>query len=132
MMSSNRIETKYGALCTDSSGLSLGAKGNIDSSKSGVYSTILRLASQLDGCHSSTNMKPPLVSIESNSSNILIKEYNSHTVVLRIPTTTTTTTSNNNRNDTSTETMSFQQGNTTINEIDNMKHSSSGNAGFME
>lgn len=82
---------KYGALCTDSSGLSLGSKGNIDSSKSGVYATILRLASQLDGCgsiqtSSSSTNKPPFVSIETDISNVVIKEYGSHTVVVRIPT----------------------------------------------
>eukprot|EP00560_Eucampia_antarctica_P002048 CAMPEP_0197835460 /NCGR_PEP_ID=MMETSP1437-20131217/25811_1 /TAXON_ID=49252 ORGANISM="Eucampia antarctica, Strain CCMP1452" /NCGR_SAMPLE_ID=MMETSP1437 /ASSEMBLY_ACC=CAM_ASM_001096 /LENGTH=186 /DNA_ID=CAMNT_0043440913 /DNA_START=36 /DNA_END=596 /DNA_ORIENTATION=- len=85
----------YGALCTDSSGLCLGAKGNIESSKSGVYATILRLASQLDGCsssaaqsnNSSSSNKVPFVSIETDLSNIVIKEYNgAHTVVVRIPT----------------------------------------------
>ena len=71
-----------GVLCNDSSGLCLGSAGSVDASKSGAYTNIARLASQLGG------VDVPLVSIETDKATTLIKEYNGHVVVLRTPATT--------------------------------------------
>ena len=44
------------ALCNDPSGLCLGSKGNIDTSRAGLYTKIMRLASQLDSAALSSNV----------------------------------------------------------------------------
>uniref|UniRef100_A0A6S9CT86 Late endosomal/lysosomal adaptor and MAPK and MTOR activator 5 n=1 Tax=Ditylum brightwellii TaxID=49249 RepID=A0A6S9CT86_9STRA len=73
-----------GALCNDLSGLCLGARGEIETSKSGVYTSIARLASQLDSGREGGDV--PLITIQTNRSALLIKEYYGHAVVLRVPT----------------------------------------------
>eukprot|EP00591_Stephanopyxis_turris_P003837 CAMPEP_0195529748 /NCGR_PEP_ID=MMETSP0794_2-20130614/32387_1 /TAXON_ID=515487 /ORGANISM="Stephanopyxis turris, Strain CCMP 815" /LENGTH=130 /DNA_ID=CAMNT_0040661103 /DNA_START=20 /DNA_END=412 /DNA_ORIENTATION=+ len=74
-----------GALCIDSSGLCLGSKGIIDTSRSGVYNTIAKLASQLNNGSDGGGGEMPLVSIETNMACLLVKEYDGHTVVMRVP-----------------------------------------------
>lgn len=104
------------ALCNDASGLCLGSRGAIDTSRSGLYTKIIRLASQLDpygsddtgAPHTSGNVvggkdvtesrnakntnkndlefPPPFVSIETDLADIFVKEYDGHTIVLRMPT----------------------------------------------
>lgn len=71
-----------GALCNDPTGLCLVSKGKIDSSKSGVYTSIVRLASQLD---SGGEGEVPLISIETDKAALLVKEYDGHTVAIRVP-----------------------------------------------
>lgn len=81
-----------GFICSDPSGLCMGVRGSgIDSSKSGVCTQILRLASQLDNSNDvaatpSTCNDVPIVSIETTSSTILLKERYGHTIALRVPT----------------------------------------------
>uniref|UniRef100_A0A7S2AAI1 Late endosomal/lysosomal adaptor and MAPK and MTOR activator 5 n=1 Tax=Trieres chinensis TaxID=1514140 RepID=A0A7S2AAI1_TRICV len=70
-----------GVLCNDPSGLCLGSRGSVDVSKSGAYTSIVRLASQLCG------VDAPLVSIETDKASTLVKEYNGYVVALRTPVT---------------------------------------------
>lgn len=74
-----------GVLCNDPSGLCLGFRGSVDSTKSGIYGSIARLAAQLDGSNGGVDV--PLVSVETNKAATLIKEYDGHAVVLRTPVT---------------------------------------------
>jgi len=74
---------KSGALCNDPSGLCLGSRGAIDSSKSGIYTSLVRLAAQID--HGGDTNDVPLITIETQDSAVLVKEYDGHTVALRVP-----------------------------------------------
>mmetsp|Transcript_54468 Transcript_54468/g.162771 ORF Transcript_54468/g.162771 Transcript_54468/m.162771 type:complete len:111 (-) Transcript_54468:163-495(-) len=74
-----------GVLCNDPSGLCLGFRGSVDSSESGTYTSIARLAAQLDGSNGGVDV--PLVSVETDKAATLIKEYDGHAVVLRTPVT---------------------------------------------
>ena len=92
-----------GALCNDQNGLCLGSQGDIDTSKSGVYTSIAKLASMLDStvdgssggsAKNNTNQQQqqqqqevPLVSIQTEKAALLVKEYGGRTVVFRVPTT---------------------------------------------
>jgi len=92
-----------GALCNDQNGLCLGSQGDIDTSKSGVYTSIAKLASMLDSsvdgssggsAKHNTNQQQqqqqqevPLVSIQTEKAALLVKEYGGRTVVFRVPTT---------------------------------------------
>lgn len=73
-----------GILCNDPSGLCLASKGSIDASNSGVYTSLVRLASQLKNKGEATDSSP-LITIECDTSAILVKEYDGHTVALRVP-----------------------------------------------
>jgi hypothetical protein len=75
-----------GILCNDSSGLCLSSKGEIDSSNSGVYTNLVRLASQLQQQGEATD-SAPLITIETDASALLVKEYDGHAVALRVPST---------------------------------------------
>jgi len=71
-----------GILCTDASGLCLAAEGvstgNADQA-AGVYSNMVRLASQLQGGN-------PLITIETDEGSTLIKSYDGgNTVALTVP-----------------------------------------------
>lgn len=71
-----------GAICNDRNGLCLGAKGAMDASKSGVYTSLVKLASKLD-----PGSEPPLITIETDKAALLVKEYGGHAVALRVPVT---------------------------------------------
>ena len=73
-----------GALCNDPAGLNLHSRGNIDASKAGSYTSLARLATQLDG---GGGVEAPVISIETDKAAIIVKEYAGHCVVLRVPTT---------------------------------------------
>mmetsp|Transcript_13128 Transcript_13128/g.28497 ORF Transcript_13128/g.28497 Transcript_13128/m.28497 type:complete len:126 (-) Transcript_13128:126-503(-) len=73
-----------GALCNDPAGLCLHCRGNIDASKSGSYTSLARLAAQLDG---GNGVEAPLISIETDKAAMLVKEYAGHAVVIRVPVT---------------------------------------------
>ena len=63
-----RMAAGGGALCNDQNGQCLGSRGNIDASKSGVYTAIAKLASQLDSTMdgSGSNLREvPLISIQT-------------------------------------------------------------------
>ena len=76
----------HAALCIDASGLCIGSrgeKGAINPLKSGNFATLLSLASRLD--NKQVNASTPLVSIETDSSAYIIKEYDGNTVVMKVP-----------------------------------------------
>lgn len=84
-----------GILCNDPNGLCLASKGlpvdgssNGNSSNAGVYTSLVRLANQLE--MNSTDprilISSPLITIETEQFNILVKEYyDGHTVAMRVP-----------------------------------------------
>lgn len=69
-----------GALCNDQNGMCLGSRGDIDVSKSGVYTSLVKLASQLE-----PGSEPPLITIEYEKAALLVKDYDDHAVTLRVP-----------------------------------------------
>jgi hepatitis B virus X-interacting protein len=71
-----------GALCNDQNGMCLGSRGDIDASKSGVYTSLVKLASQLD-----PGSEAPLITIEYEKVALLVKGYDDHAVALRVPVT---------------------------------------------
>lgn len=78
-----------GILCNDPNGLCLISKGNMDSdANSGAYTSLVRLASQLQPNQQQQNdtSPAPLITIETDETSILIKEYDGHTVAMRVPT----------------------------------------------
>jgi hypothetical protein len=86
-----RMAEGGGVLCNDQNGLCLGFRGDIDASRSGIYTSIAKLASQLDstvdGSGGGNNPQDvPLVSIQTEKSALLVKEYGGRTVVFRVPT----------------------------------------------
>lgn len=80
-----------GILCNDPSGLCLMSKGTMkDNEDSGAYTSLARLASQLSFLQQQqvTNMsngESPLITIETDTSRILIKEYDGHAVAMKVP-----------------------------------------------
>lgn len=78
-----------GILCNDSNGLCLVSKGNMNSdNESGVYTSLVRLASQLtpyqQASMNNENPPSPLITVETNSTSILVKEYDGHTVAIKV------------------------------------------------
>uniref|UniRef100_A0A7S2UDJ8 Late endosomal/lysosomal adaptor and MAPK and MTOR activator 5 n=1 Tax=Attheya septentrionalis TaxID=420275 RepID=A0A7S2UDJ8_9STRA len=73
-----------GALCNDPNGMCLSSLGTtVDPSKSGVYTSIARMAAMLEG---SRGGDTPLICIETDKAAVLVKEYHGgHTVALRVP-----------------------------------------------
>ena len=67
-----------GLLVSDRNGLSIASKGELHSSLSGRFSSISRAAAALEAEHTA-----PIVLIETEERNILVKEYDSLTVALR-------------------------------------------------
>eukprot|EP01083_Nonionella_stella_P056120 147949_1 len=74
-----RMAEGGGALCNDQNGECLGARGNINTSQSGAYTSIAKLAAQLDstvdGSGNNSSQEVPLVSIQTESAALLVKEY---------------------------------------------------------
>lgn len=97
------IEKGGGALCNDASGLCIGSRGNISTTQAGAYTNIAKLASQLSGEEGDSNTGGkgkeeqqkeqqqhqvngfPLITIETDEAALLVKEYDGHTVVVRVP-----------------------------------------------
>lgn len=96
-----RMATGGGALCNDPNGLCLGYEGSIDASKSGIYTSIAKLAGMLSSSSSSStsnsnksssnnnakkgNNEVPLISIQTERASLLVKEYGGRTIVFRVP-----------------------------------------------
>jgi hypothetical protein len=103
-----RLAPGSGTLCNDSNGLCLGHRGAIDASQSGIYTSITKLASLLDGSMDGTSnnlgggtgnvsakgdeggeeaaVASPIVSIQTDKATILLKEYGGgRTVAFRVP-----------------------------------------------
>jgi hypothetical protein len=77
-----------GILCNDPMGLCIAAEGAMsdEAKNAGVFTSMVRLASQLQGAAgSSTTAAPPLITIETDEATILVKAYDGHTVALRVP-----------------------------------------------
>jgi len=77
-----------GLLCTDAAGLCLAAEGvstqGADQA-AGVYSSMMRLASQLQGGGGSAGASNPIITIETDETSTLVKSYDGHTVALTVP-----------------------------------------------
>lgn len=76
-----------GIIVNDSSGLCLASEGDgtgLNSSDSGVFTNLIRLASQLQHGGNGSDT-PALVTIETDDSVILCKEYLSHCVAVAVP-----------------------------------------------
>jgi len=67
-----------GLVVCDRNGLAIVSKGELDSSLSGHFSSITKKSASLDADHTT-----PTVLIETQERNILVKEYDSLTVVLK-------------------------------------------------
>lgn len=93
-----RMAEGGGALCNDKNGLCLGYEGSIEASKSGIYTSIARIASLLDntidgssasaksnGSMKKENNEVPLISIQTDQATLLVKEYGGRTIVFRVP-----------------------------------------------
>lgn len=90
-----------GILCNDAQGLCIGSRGSIDTSQSGVYTTLARLAVRLDEWCTDKDTRPtndfeapggggnsiatPLITIETDRSTLLVKELEGKAVVFRVP-----------------------------------------------
>mmetsp|Transcript_1425 Transcript_1425/g.2468 ORF Transcript_1425/g.2468 Transcript_1425/m.2468 type:complete len:127 (+) Transcript_1425:3-383(+) len=89
-----------GIVANDMNGLCLISKGNMttpssDSNDTGVYTSLTRLASALTPSQTASmnneNVSSPLITIEMEGpSSLLIKEYDGHTVAIKVPNTTKT------------------------------------------
>ena len=90
------MATGGGALCNDPNGLCLGYEGSIDASKSGIYTSIAKLAGMLSSSSGESNSsnnsndkkgnnEVPLVSIQTERASLLVKEYGGRTIVFRVP-----------------------------------------------
>lgn len=90
-----------GILCNDAQGLCIGSRGTIDTSQSGIYTTLARLAVRLDEQCTDKDKPPtndleapgggggstttPLITIETDRSTLLVKELEGKAVVFRVP-----------------------------------------------
>ena len=74
-----------GILCNDTTGLCLSSQGEMGdvSKNSGTYTNLVRLASQLQPAQSSD--APPLITIETDDTATLVKEYDGNTVTMKVP-----------------------------------------------
>lgn len=74
-----------GILANDPMGLRIGSEGYVtEETNSGVFTNIMRLASQLQTDESVPNVSP-IITIETDESTYLIKEYDGNTVALKVP-----------------------------------------------
>lgn len=76
-----RSET--GLVLNDPLGLFIASEGRVDTTNTGVYTSLVRLASQLHGA--ADTAQQPLITIETDDATILVKAYDGHTVALRVP-----------------------------------------------
>ncbi|EJK47932.1 hypothetical protein THAOC_33315 [Thalassiosira oceanica] len=78
-----------GCLVNDSNGLCLGSAGNIDASRASIFTSISKLAGQLDSSVDGSGSgipESPLVTIQTDDASLLVKEYGGNkTVVFRVP-----------------------------------------------
>lgn len=70
-----------GVLCSDTSGLCLISEGGMKGN-AGAYTSLVRLASQLSP-QEEGNM--PLITLESKSYAVLVKEYDGRTMAIQVP-----------------------------------------------
>ena len=101
----NATDVGFGILCNDPSGLCLSATGNFipqnnsrlasmdDTINSGVYTSLTKLAQQLQP--GSGDNVAPLITIETEESNLLVKEYDGHAIAMKVPAAIATSSSTN-------------------------------------
>ena len=70
-------------ICNDPSGLCLVASGDMDKKTSGVYTSLLRLASQLGGGGGGEQCSR--IVIETKTSTTHVMEYEGHAVAMKVP-----------------------------------------------
>lgn len=103
-----------GVLCNDPVGLCLACEGKMSTNNqtgekkndnTGVYTSLARLASQLSPAqemvggmssnpsphHDAATVAAPLVTVEMDSSCVLLKDYNAHVIAFLLPPTSNTT-----------------------------------------
>ena len=94
----NATDAGFGILCNDPTGLCLSATGSFvvkdkakpilanmdDAVVSGVYTSLTKLAQQLHPDNAPASAAP-LITIETEDSNLLIKEYDGHAIALKVP-----------------------------------------------
>lgn len=68
-----------GLLCADSNGLAITSKGELSPAFAGRYSSLARHASSLY-----PDAGPPTILIETNERRIIVKDYDSMTVVMSL------------------------------------------------
>ena len=100
----NATEAGFGVLCNDPSGLCVSATGTFvssnstttqlhqtmdDTAASGVYTSLTKLAQQLHP-DADAAAAAPLITIESDDFNLLVKEYDGHAIALKVPAAATT------------------------------------------
>lgn len=76
-----------GILCNDPSGLLLGSRGSLhveSANDSGTYTNLVKLAAKLKDPSGQSSVSP-LITIETEDSAILVKEYDGHAVAMRVP-----------------------------------------------
>jgi Ragulator complex protein LAMTOR5 len=74
----NHFHRNVNVLCNDPNGLCLVAKGCMNSKTSGVYTSLLRLAAQLDVDDSCQR-----ITLETKSAIIHVKEFEGHAIVTK-------------------------------------------------
>eukprot|EP00979_Chaetoceros_neogracilis_P010392 scaffold2455_cov212-Chaetoceros_neogracile.AAC.46 len=74
------MKSSQGAMCCDQNGLCLKQNGNINSELSGNYTSMIRLASQLQGFESSPSV---MITMETADSATVVKQYDGHTIVMK-------------------------------------------------
>lgn len=80
LMSGDRSQVG-GILCNDASGLCLMSEGDVQGPP-GIYTNLVRLASQLSPQEEGST---PLITLESESSAIFVKEYDGRAVAIQVP-----------------------------------------------
>ena len=95
LLANRMAEGGGGMLCNDENGLCLGSRGNMDTSKAGIYTSIAKLASLLDStvdglggvavAGGGLSEEVPIVTIHTEKSEFIVKEYSGRTVVFRVP-----------------------------------------------
>ena len=73
-------ESSQGVMCCDQNGLCLKQKGDINSELSGNYTSMIRLASQLQGFEPSSSV---MITMEAAESATVVKQYDGHTIVMK-------------------------------------------------
>lgn len=69
-----------GLLCNDATGLCISAHGPMDAANAGVYTSLTRLAAQLQ-----QSEPAPLITIECDDSAVIVKDFDGHAVAVRVP-----------------------------------------------
>jgi hypothetical protein len=93
-----------GILFNDANGLCVSSYGEgLEQGNSGVYTNLVRLASQLQHGQEENAEVTPTITIETEDSAVVCKEYHSQTVAVRVPFAATSVLSTETTEDASSE-----------------------------